>query len=282
MKKSELVYNFYFSPAPRDLERFTLVSIGHEIERNPHFYRRPKGWHVEHLIYTLKGSGIAHVGKEKILCRSGSILITPKDEPYCYKVDPEAGYWEYCWIEYDGQWVRPAWDLMGLTGIHHIPDCLNAEPLIMELFSSVKKNEDRALHVSAGILWKLLAVAEDTLKTNTSYASYTFRKIEQVKQFMHNNLSKPISVKCLAQKAGLSQFHFSRLFNKHVGMPPMKYLRRRRMAKAQELLHRNEKTVSDVGEEVGYPVVQHFTSVFKKEVGLTPGRYCRSNIKEKH
>ena len=51
------------------------------------------------------------------------------------------------------------------------------------------------------------------------------------------------------------------------------YLNQYRIAKAKPLLEKNELTISEVGEQVGFNSAQSFIRVFKKYEGETPGQY---------
>ena len=54
------------------------------------------------------------------------------------------------------------------------------------------------------------------------------------------------------------------------------YLRTQRLNRAQELFRGGSLNISEVGQKVGYPIIQHFSAVFKKNLGLTPREYVRS------
>ncbi len=160
---TNIKYSFYATPAVKDIERFSLISIEQEQDKAPNHIDRSDGWDVEHLIYTINGAGIAHIDGEKFSCSSSDILITPKSKPYVYEVDPDIGFWEYRWIEFTGAWVHQIWSMMGLTGIYYIPECVKADSIISELFSYIKKNKNYGLHKASAILWQLFAAAEETL-----------------------------------------------------------------------------------------------------------------------
>jgi AraC family transcriptional regulator len=71
----------------------------------------------------------------------------------------------------------------------------------------------------------------------------------------------------------MSAFHFSRLFKKTTGFSPSQYLIRLRMAEARRLLRETERSVIEIGLEVGYSSPSHFAQIFRREVGITPTDY---------
>ncbi|AYF86399.1 helix-turn-helix transcriptional regulator [Pseudomonas sp. JS3066] len=98
-------------------------------------------------------------------------------------------------------------------------------------------------------------------------------KLKRVVGSMENGLHLEFSLGDLALEAGMSDYHFSRLFKKATGHPPSQYFIRMRMAKARQLLTETELSIIDIGMEVGYSSPSHFSQVFRHHVGLTPSQY---------
>ena len=95
----------------------------------------------------------------------------------------------------------------------------------------------------------------------------------QVIAFIEENLWSSMELEGLAKKAHLSKFHFCRVFKRHIGMNPMKYVTALRIERAKELLTKNDKTVSIVANEVGFKDLSNFIRQFKKITGVTPTMY---------
>jgi AraC-like DNA-binding protein len=76
----------------------------------------------------------------------------------------------------------------------------------------------------------------------------------------------------LAQKAGMSKYHFSRVFKRYIGMTPIKFVTLRKIEKAKELLKRRDFNVSAVAYQLGFNDVSTFIKQFKKFTGLTPAK----------
>jgi AraC-like DNA-binding protein len=82
-------------------------------------------------------------------------------------------------------------------------------------------------------------------------------------------------VQSLAESAGMSRSAFATRFNRLVGEPPLHYLTRWRMQKAQRLLRDGRAPLSDVAASVGYDSEAAFSKAFKRTVGAAPGTYRR-------
>ena len=77
----------------------------------------------------------------------------------------------------------------------------------------------------------------------------------------------------LAALARTPRPYLVRLFTRTAGLPPMAYLRRRRLELATKLLVESDRPVGDVGQEVGWPDANYFTRRFHAQFGLTPTAY---------
>jgi len=93
---------------------------------------------------------------------------------------------------------------------------------------------------------------------------------------MHESPSNVWTVARLAKEAALSRSAFFARFSGAVGIPPMEYLLAWRMALAKSLLRRNQSSIAEVAERVGYRSASTFSVAFTRNVGLPPARYARA------
>lgn len=77
----------------------------------------------------------------------------------------------------------------------------------------------------------------------------------------------------LAAVAGVSKFHFVRAFAATYGETPIRYLTRRRVERAQDLLRSANLTVTEICMAVGFASLGSFSSRFAELVGETPTAY---------
>lgn len=96
------------------------------------------------------------------------------------------------------------------------------------------------------------------------------KQIDRICDFINCNLKADISLCDLAKQAGLSPFHFSRLFKQSFGLTPHRYLVDTRMTYAKTLLKHTKHSVSQIALLVGCKNHSQFTQLFKKFVGVTP------------
>ena len=76
--------------------------------------------------------------------------------------------------------------------------------------------------------------------------------------YIENNLTGDLSSKEIAKKAGMSEFHFQRVFKKQLGMGVYKYLQKRRMAHASLLLLKSELKIIEIALISGFSSQEAF------------------------
>ena len=98
-------------------------------------------------------------------------------------------------------------------------------------------------------------------------------RLAQALRCMHEEMARPWTVAQLARQAALSRSAFFERFSAAVGVAPMAYLLRWRMAQARQLLRRR-CSVTEVAQRVGYGSSSAFSVAFTRHVGLPPARYA--------
>lgn len=84
---------------------------------------------------------------------------------------------------------------------------------------------------------------------------------------------EPLDLDDLARAANVSRYHFARSFAAAYGETPMRYVTRRRIERAQDLLRSANLTVTEVCMLVGFSSLGSFSSRFRAMVGETPTMY---------
>jgi len=79
----------------------------------------------------------------------------------------------------------------------------------------------------------------------------------------------------VAQAAGVSRSHLCRIFKRVTGLPLKRFLTRRRLRVAKDLLREPGLAIHDIASKVGYPDPRYFNRVFRRWEGQTPSLYRR-------
>jgi transcriptional regulator GlxA family with amidase domain len=97
--------------------------------------------------------------------------------------------------------------------------------------------------------------------------------LRRARDHIDRHFAEPLDLEALARTAGLSKFHFHRLFSAAYGRTPAAYLSERRVERAQDLLRSANLTVTEVCHAVGFTSLGSFSSRFREIVGESPREF---------
>jgi AraC-like DNA-binding protein len=104
----------------------------------------------------------------------------------------------------------------------------------------------------------------------SSYAA----RVGRVRDMIDAHFAEPLSLSRMAAEAGMSLYHFARVFRELEGRPPHAYLRDRRLA-AAELRLRAGAAVTETCYAVGFGSLSHFVTTFRRSRGVRPSEVAR-------
>jgi AraC-like DNA-binding protein len=101
----------------------------------------------------------------------------------------------------------------------------------------------------------------------------TRERVVRARDYLDEHLSDDVDLRTLAREVALSPFHLARSFAQEVGESPHRYLVRRRLDRAAELLVSTPLTVTQVCDRVGFGSPAHFSQSFRRRFGVPPSVY---------
>lgn len=107
-------------------------------------------------------------------------------------------------------------------------------------------------------------------------ASPPLGKINTVLDYIDRNLTGQIRIETLAKLVHLHPNYFMQYFKSVLGMPPIVYINKKRVQRAQQLIMETDCTVSDIAEQVGMDL-HYLSRVFKSYTGCSPTQYRKLN-----
>ncbi len=104
--------------------------------------------------------------------------------------------------------------------------------------------------------------------------------LRRAKDLMDRSYANPIDLDVLGRAAGCSRFHFARSFRATYGETPGRYLTRRRIERAKDLLRATNLTVTEICFMVGFSSLGSFSARFTDLVGVSPSVYRKDAARQ--
>lgn len=95
-------------------------------------------------------------------------------------------------------------------------------------------------------------------------------RLRKVLAYIEEHLAENLKLHELAEVAGMSKYHFSRLFKDAVGVPPYRYVVQQRVEAARGLLLRTDLSVAQIALRTGFCSQSHLSTSFREHIGTTP------------
>ncbi|GAY12964.1 transcriptional regulator, AraC family [Pseudonocardia sp. N23] len=99
--------------------------------------------------------------------------------------------------------------------------------------------------------------------------------LRRARDHIDRHYTEQLDLGAVAAVAGISKFHFQRLFTAAYGLSPSAHLSQRRVERAQDLLRATNLTVTEVCHAVGFSSLGSFSTRFREIVGETPKDFQR-------
>lgn len=108
------------------------------------------------------------------------------------------------------------------------------------------------------------------------------RRAVEAALWLESHAPEPIDLDGAARVAGLSPYHFLRLFSRVLGVTPHQYLLRCRLARAARLLVQSDRPITEIALDVGFGDLSNFVRSFGRAAGVSPGAFRRASKGERN
>lgn len=103
------------------------------------------------------------------------------------------------------------------------------------------------------------------------------KELNQVMDYIDEHLTDDLSLEIISEYAGVSDYHFRKIFFYLSGMTLNEYIKNRKLSEANKDLLKGEK-VTDVAYKFGYQSLDGFTRAFKKWNGFLPSDVTKTGV----
>ncbi len=223
-------------------------------------------------------------GKRKVeFAKPGDIVISPANVPHYASWDYEA---LFSIIFLNSKSIElAAFEFIDPDRIELIPHFARPDPLIYGVGEMLKRKVKSGLLNSQIYIDQLSSFLSVHLLEN--YCSiqhrlflkdYSFSNVQlqKVLDYFDAHIDRQITLSEISELLGMSQYHFSRLFKKSIGLPPAQYLLNRRLEKTAQLLKRTNLDLEAIARRTGFSSKNHLCNAFKHRFLITPREYRNS------
>lgn len=262
---------YVYSPSKNALEMFLYpLQCGH-FTYEPGYHLVRESYDSFLLMYIKKGKLRLETEGRVQTAGKGQLILLDCYGRHAYSTDTG---WDCLWCHFDGvtarHWYQSIVDRVG--NVFTIPDSqpiISKLTAILEIFSSGEVVREPLLSkYLTDILTAVLLYAPSDERTN-SYIGIA----EKITAYISEHFMENLSVSHLASLAGLSDYHFIRIFKRQTGFTPHEYLLNTRMNMARYLLKNSELSVKAICFSTGFSGESVFCSAFKRMEGMTPAQY---------
>jgi len=231
----------------------------------------------DHLImYTYAGACRIGWRGGEVRCGPGDIVLISPRVPHDYGRAAGAERWGVLWVVFraEANWIDWLdWPEVA-PGIGHLR---LADATVR---AQVEARLDDARRLAEGGLPNRDLLAMNALEAALLWCWNQARGGPRVDQRLKRGIAHlcerlglPQDVADAARAAGMSASHFSRLFRRHLGTSPQRFLEERRIERARALLRATPLTIAEIADQTGFASPFYFATRFKLRTGRTPSRY---------
>lgn len=182
--------------------------------------------------------------------------------------------WSYYYFDLYGKGANEALTAYGLDMARPYGDflCMDQIPRLMQLFLECTNHyvDNRAFrHAMVDMLLSL----HQAQPIDRDPLSKAWRHVEDIREYMRQNMQYKISLEALARQFFLSRQYVRNLFVRYENMSPKQYLQKLRMERAEELLLQTRYDITMIANAVGYSDPFAFSRAFRQYTGLSPTQY---------
>jgi AraC-like DNA-binding protein len=153
-----------------------------------------------------------------------------------------------------------------------------AELMVLgELGTAITSNQSEVGLDELGVLFagRYVDLIAGKQRKRESMSEADRRRAVRAALWIDANSRDEINLDQTARTAGLSPFHFLRVFSRTLGVTPHQYLVRSRLRHAARLLAEDEVSITEVAGEVGFNDLSNFVRTFHRVAGVSPRHFRR-------
>ena len=229
------------------------------------------------LFFTVvDGAGSLSYNDKVFSLREGDCVFIDCHNPYSHTTDPN-NLWTLRWVHFYGPTVKQIYEKYKERGGRPVFTPEDSTPffnIFNQLFSTAGSADYmRDMKINAALAELLVLVMAESWHPEDATTAKKKASVANVKEFLDQNYGSKITLDGLAEKFYINKYYLTKVFKEQYGQSITNYLLYVRITKAKQLLRFSEKSVEEIGLEVGLGAPHYFSQTFKSVEGVPPSKY---------
>ncbi|MCH4888870.1 helix-turn-helix domain-containing protein [Acidaminobacter sp. JC074] len=231
---------------------------------------------VSKLYFIKKGSAKLIIDNQSFIIEENSLVLIPLRTKQTFYLETDKMTHYYCHFTLPVGHHLDYFDLKEVGIISHL-DNPNKVIKLFDVLIKDFKNISDLFHRKEALMKLLDLHMNHSDKIRDKVLDPNIQSLNRITTYINDNLHLQHTTSDLAAMMNVHPNYFIRLFKKHYGMPPIKYINTLRINTAIQHLLYSTKTVTEISQLLGFSDVFYFSKLFKKYTGKTPIFYRKKN-----
>ena len=255
-------------------------------------------WHEHMQVFSFSagygGSVVVTCGSERVVARGGDLVIVNPRELHSAECVEGPMDWDVIRVDFafiasrinDGcqaNFIAPleGGDIVFQNLVRSDPAVADCVSRIVAEFARREPGFELSIKGSLYALLALLFRSHCVRRMDNREREERARNVERLSailEYIDGNLGSSLRLGDLATRAGVTPFHFCKIFRAGMGMTPVEYVNRERVARAERLLAETALTVTEIAYAVGVGDANYFSRLFRRYRGASPKEARASGV----
>lgn len=229
------------------------------------------------LFFTVvDGAGELKYGEKEYKLNTGDCIFIDCHNPYSHTTDPEH-LWTLRWVHFYGPTLPSIYNKYCERGGRPVFTPEDSTPffdIFNHLFSTAGSADYmRDMKINAALSDLLVLLMSESWHPEDATTAKKKASVADVKEYLDSHYCSKITLDQLSTDFYINKYYLTKVFKEQYGQSITNYLLNVRITKAKQLLRFSEKSVEEIGFEVGLGAPHYFSQTFKSVEGVPPSVY---------
>lgn len=225
--------------------------------------------------YTISGCGTIVIDGNEHRVAPGYAFMVEIPGDHHYYLPPGSDHWEFIFLQVRPSGLTEIWEdaVRRIGPVPYLPADSSPIHALSNLYLEASMNRIVDVLQASSLVYHFMTELYRYSRLPSHRQEEWPFSIRDAIDFMNASFHEPIGLDQIAERAGLSKYHFNRLFTRTTGRTPIQHLTQIRLEKAVELIRSTSSSFEEIAHRIGYTSGSYFTKVFKHHIGCSPSDY---------